>query len=69
MLFDPSHVSSFAAERIFGHYTMTLALLNLVQQLLHEAFASVLAITLDNQRLKQVKEEVLRAAAFVHGEI
>ncbi|KAG2356946.1 nucleoporin subcomplex protein binding to Pom34-domain-containing protein [Suillus spraguei] len=75
VLFGPSRTSGFAAvaltaERISGHYTMTLALLNLVQQLLHEAFASVLTIPLDNQRLKQVKEEVLlRAAAFVHGEI
>ncbi|KAG1877433.1 nucleoporin subcomplex protein binding to Pom34-domain-containing protein [Suillus subluteus] len=75
VLFGPSRTSGFAAialaaERISGHYTMTLALLNLVQQLLHEAFASVLTIPSDNQRLKQVKEEVLlRAAAFVHGEI
>ncbi|KAG2343590.1 hypothetical protein BDR05DRAFT_933045 [Suillus weaverae] len=75
VLFGPSRTSGFAAvalaaERISGHYTMTLALLNLVQQLLHEAFASVLTIPPDNQRLKQVKEEVLlRAAAFVHGEI
>ncbi|KAG1896455.1 uncharacterized protein F5891DRAFT_1053940 [Suillus fuscotomentosus] len=75
VLFGPSRTSGFAAvalpaERISGHYTMTLALLNLVQQLLHEAFASVLTIPLDNQRLKQVKEEVLlRAAVFVHGEI
>ncbi|KAG2099322.1 nucleoporin subcomplex protein binding to Pom34-domain-containing protein [Suillus cothurnatus] len=75
VLFGPSRTSGFAAvalaaERISGHYTMTLALLNLVQQLLHEAFASFLTIPPDNQRLKQVKEEVLlRAAAFVHGEI
>ncbi|KAG2365338.1 hypothetical protein BDR07DRAFT_1481458 [Suillus spraguei] len=48
---------------------MILALLNLIQQLLHKAFASVLTIPLDNQRLKQVKEEVLPAAAFVYGEI
>ena len=75
VLFGPSRMSGFAAvalaaERVSGHYTMTLALLNLVQQLLHEAFASVLTIPPDNQRLKQVKEEVLlRAASFVHGEI
>ncbi|KAG0698694.1 nucleoporin subcomplex protein binding to Pom34-domain-containing protein [Suillus ampliporus] len=75
VLFGPSRTSGFAAvalaaERVSGHYTMTLALLNLVQQLLHEAFTSVLTMPPDNQRLKQVKEEVLlRAAAFVHGEI
>jgi len=75
VLFGPSRTSGFAAvalaaERVSGHYTTTLTLLNLVQQLLHEAFASVLTIPPDNQRLKQVKEEVLlRAAAFVHGEI
>ncbi|KAL4081354.1 nucleoporin subcomplex protein binding to Pom34-domain-containing protein [Scleroderma yunnanense] len=61
---------ALAAERVSGQYTMTLALLHLVQQLLQEAFASVLTIPADNQRLRQVKEEVLlRAASFVHGEI
>ncbi|KIJ69754.1 hypothetical protein HYDPIDRAFT_120759 [Hydnomerulius pinastri MD-312] len=75
VLFVPGRSSGFAsvalpAERVTGHYTMTLALLHLVQQLLHEAFSSVLTIPPDNQRLKQVKEEVLmRAASFVHGEI
>lgn len=74
-LFGPSRSSGFAAvalpaERATGQYTMTLALLNLVQQLLQEAFVSVLTIAPDNQRLRQVKEEVLmRAANFVHGEI
>ena len=74
-LFGPSQSSGFAAvalpaERATGQYTMTLALLNFVQQLLQEAFVSVLTITPDNQRLRQVKEEVLmRAANFVHGEI
>ncbi|KAF8433047.1 nucleoporin subcomplex protein binding to Pom34-domain-containing protein [Boletus edulis BED1] len=74
-LFGSSRSSGFAAvalpaERATGQYTMTLALLNLVQQLLQEAFASVLTIPPDNQRLRQVKEEVLmRAANFVHGEI
>ena len=74
-LFGPSQTSGFAgvalpAERTTGQYTMTLALLNLVQQLLQEAFVSVLTIPPDNQRLRQVKEEVLmRAAHFVHGEI
>ncbi|KAI9569308.1 nucleoporin subcomplex protein binding to Pom34-domain-containing protein [Boletus coccyginus] len=74
-LFGPSRSSGFAAvalpaERATGQYTMTLALLNLVQQLLQEAFISVLTIPPDNQRLGQVKEEVLmRAANFVHNEI
>jgi len=74
-LFGPSRSSGFAAvalpaERATGHYTMTLALLNLVQQLLQEAFISVLTIPPGNQRLGQIKEEVLmRAANFVHGEI
>ncbi|KAG8219037.1 nucleoporin subcomplex protein binding to Pom34-domain-containing protein [Butyriboletus roseoflavus] len=74
-LFGPSRSAGFAAvalpaERVTGQYTMTLALLNLVQQLLQEAFASVLTIPPDNQRLRQVKEEVImRSAIFVHGEI
>lgn len=58
---------ALAAERVTGHYTMTLALLHLVQELFHEASASVLA---DKKSLQQVKEEVLlRAARFVHTEI
>ncbi|KAH7887323.1 nucleoporin subcomplex protein binding to Pom34-domain-containing protein, partial [Phlebopus sp. FC_14] len=75
VLFGPNRNSGFAsvalaAERVSGHYTMTLALLHLVQQLLQEAFASLLTIPADNQRLRQVKEEVLlRATNFVHGEI
>ncbi|KAH0840298.1 hypothetical protein J3R83DRAFT_1307 [Lanmaoa asiatica] len=74
-LFGPSQSSGFAAvalpaERATGQYTTTLALLNLVQQLLQEAFVSVLTIPPGNQRLRQIKEEVLmRAANFVHGEI
>ncbi|KAH7922053.1 hypothetical protein BV22DRAFT_1197706 [Leucogyrophana mollusca] len=74
-LFGPSRSSGFssvalAAERVSGHYTMTLALLHLVQQLLNEAFSTILTIPHENQRLRQVKEEVLlRAANFVHGEI
>ncbi|KAI0340825.1 hypothetical protein BDW22DRAFT_1397822 [Trametopsis cervina] len=59
-----------AAERLTGKYTMTLALLNLVQQLFNEAASSVLSVLQDNQRLHQVKEEVLlRATRFVHSEI
>ncbi|GLB34283.1 putative nucleoporin subcomplex protein binding to Pom34 [Lyophyllum shimeji] len=58
---------ALAAERATGHYTMTLALLHLVQQLFREASASVLP---DNPRLQQLKEDVLlRAARFVHTEI
>ncbi|EGN94989.1 hypothetical protein SERLA73DRAFT_61618 [Serpula lacrymans var. lacrymans S7.3] len=74
-LFGPSRSAGFAsvalaAERISGHYTMTLALLQLVQQLFHEAASSVLTILPENARLQQVKEEVLlRATSFVHGEI
>lgn len=58
---------AIASERTVGHYTMTLSLLYLVQQLFREASISVLP---DNQRLQQLKEEVLlRAARFVHTEI
>lgn len=58
---------ALAAERATGHYTMSLALLHLVQQLFTEASSSVLP---DNPRLQQLKEEVLlRAARFVHTEI
>ncbi|KAI6146143.1 nucleoporin subcomplex protein binding to Pom34-domain-containing protein [Pisolithus tinctorius] len=75
VLFSSTQTPGFAsvaltAERVSGQYTMTLALLHLVQQLAQEAFASVVMIPPDNQRLSQVKEEVLlRAANFVHGEI
>jgi nuclear pore complex protein Nup188 len=59
-----------ASERLTGHYTMTLALLHLVQQLFSEASSSVLAVLHDSPRLQQVKEEVLmRATRFVHAEI
>ncbi|KAJ7492060.1 nucleoporin subcomplex protein binding to Pom34-domain-containing protein [Mycena latifolia] len=58
---------ALASERVTGKYTMTLALLNLVQQLALEAFASILP---DNPRLQQLKEEVLlRGVRFVHTEI
>jgi nuclear pore complex protein Nup188 len=58
---------ALAAERATGHYTMTLALLHLVQKLLQEASSSILP---DNTRLQQLKEEVmLRAVRFVHTEI
>ncbi|KAL0950306.1 hypothetical protein HGRIS_010281 [Hohenbuehelia grisea] len=58
---------ALAAERLTGHYTMTLALLHLVQQLFNEAASWYLP---ENPRLQQVKEEVLlRAVRFVHTEI
>lgn len=61
---------ALAAERATGHYTMTLALLHLVQKLFHEASSSVLSIPAARSHLQQVKEEVLlRAARFVHTEI
>jgi nuclear pore complex protein Nup188 len=61
---------ALAAERATGHYTMTLALLHLVQRLFQEASSSVLTILPDNPRLQQIKEEVLlRAYRFVHSEI
>lgn len=59
-----------AAERLTGHYTMTLALLHLVQRLFREASSSVLWVLQHNDRLQQVKEEVLlRATRFIHAEI
>ncbi|KAI0774700.1 hypothetical protein BD413DRAFT_611715 [Trametes elegans] len=59
-----------AAERLTGHYTMTLALLHLVDALFTEASATVLLVTQQNAKLQQVKEEVLmRAARFIHSEI
>lgn len=59
--------ATLAAERATGQYTMTLALLNLVQQLFREAASSILP---DNLRLQQLKEEVLlRATRFVHTEV
>ncbi|TFK46960.1 hypothetical protein OE88DRAFT_1706649, partial [Heliocybe sulcata] len=59
-----------AAEKVTGRYTMTLALLNLVQQLFREASCSMLSVLPRNIRLQQVKEEVLqRVAQFVHEKI
>ncbi|KAH9854890.1 nucleoporin subcomplex protein binding to Pom34-domain-containing protein [Lenzites betulinus] len=59
-----------AAERLTGHYTMTLALLHLVDALFTEATSTVILATQQNPKLQQVKEEVLmRAARFVHSEI
>ena len=58
---------ALAAERATGQYTMTLALLHLVEQLFREAALSILP---ENAKLQQLKEEVLlRASRFVHNEI
>ncbi|TRM67890.1 nucleoporin subcomplex protein binding to Pom34-domain-containing protein [Schizophyllum amplum] len=64
----PSAASNaFAAERVTGHYTMTLAVLNLVQELFDQAYST---ITPENEELTRTKEEVLlRAARFIHTEI
>ncbi|KAI0751168.1 nucleoporin subcomplex protein binding to Pom34-domain-containing protein [Daedaleopsis nitida] len=62
--------SVLAAERLTGHYTMTLALLSLVEALFNEASSNVLFVTQQTAKLQQVKEDVLmRAARFVHSEI
>lgn len=62
--------SVLSSERLTGHYTMTLSLLNLVQSLFLEASTSLLSVLQTNPKLQQVKEEVLlRAARFVHSEI
>ncbi|KIK10005.1 hypothetical protein K443DRAFT_19 [Laccaria amethystina LaAM-08-1] len=59
--------AALTTERATGHYTKTLTLLQLVQQLFREASTSIVQ---DNVRLQQVKNEVvLRAARFVHIEI
>ncbi|KAF7347344.1 hypothetical protein MVEN_01490100 [Mycena venus] len=50
---------ALASERVSGRYTMTLALLNLVQKLALEAFSSILP---DNPRLQQLKEEYAQKA-------
>ena len=74
-LFGSDRHSGFASvalarERVTGHYTMTLALLHLVQKLFYEASSSVLSVSATKEHLQHVKEEVLlRAARFVHTEI
>lgn len=58
------------AERLTGQYTMTLALLHLVQQLFNEASTTVISVLQHTPKLQQIKEEVLlRAVRFVHAEI
>ena len=59
--------SVLASERAVGHYTMTLSMLHLVQQLFYEASSAVLA---DDAKVVQLKEDVLlRAARFVHAQV
>ncbi|KAE9409247.1 hypothetical protein BT96DRAFT_848617 [Gymnopus androsaceus JB14] len=59
--------AALAAERVTGHYTMTLALLKFVEQLCEEA--SILLVPEDVQ-VRRLKDEVLlRAARFVHTEV
>ncbi|KAF9075043.1 nucleoporin subcomplex protein binding to Pom34-domain-containing protein [Rhodocollybia butyracea] len=59
--------AALAAERVTGHYTMTLALLKLVEQLCEEA--SLLLVSEDVQVRKLKDEVLLRAARFVHTEV
>ena len=59
--------SVLASERAVGHYTMTLSMLHLVQQLFAEASSATLA---DDAKVVQLKEDVLsRAARFVHAQV
>ena len=59
--------SVLASERAVGHYTMTLSMLHLVQQLFIEASSAVLV---DDAKVVQLKEDVLlRAARFVHAQV
>ncbi|KAH9972952.1 hypothetical protein BGW80DRAFT_1437328 [Lactifluus volemus] len=70
-LFD-SHRSrgAMAAERAFGTYATTQALLHLVQALWIEASGTLLAPHDSKARLIEIKEEVLlRALRFVHVEV
>ncbi|PCH40742.1 hypothetical protein WOLCODRAFT_99195 [Wolfiporia cocos MD-104 SS10] len=62
--------SVLAAERLTGNYTMTLALLHLVQRLFEEASGTVVSVLQYRPSLQKIKEEVLlRAVRFVHSEI
>ena len=59
--------SVLASERAVGHYTMTLSMLHLIQQLFNEASSAILA---DDAKVVQLKEDVLsRAARFVHAQV
>ncbi|KAK7058619.1 hypothetical protein VNI00_002255 [Paramarasmius palmivorus] len=65
---NPGYTSAtLATERVTGTYTMTLALLDLVQQLCDEASVHVIP---DDPQLRKIKDEVLlRAVKFVHTEV
>ncbi|KAL0577277.1 hypothetical protein V5O48_004705 [Marasmius crinis-equi] len=59
--------ATLASERVSGTYTMTLALLDLVQKLCGEASVHLVP---DDPQLRNLKDEVLlRAVKFVHTEI
>ena len=61
--------AALAAECITGYCTMTLTLLNIVQQLIYKAPSSILTVPANN-KFHQVKEEVmLRPVRFVLSEI
>ncbi|KAL0066596.1 hypothetical protein AAF712_006400 [Marasmius tenuissimus] len=59
--------ATLSTERVTGTYTMTLALLDLVQKLCDEASIHLVP---DDPQLRKLKDEVLlRAVKFVHTEI
>lgn len=58
---------ALAAERTTGRYTVTLALLQLAQQLFHDATTLVIP---EDPHVRKLKAEVLlRATEFIHNEI
>ncbi|KAJ4472474.1 nucleoporin subcomplex protein binding to Pom34-domain-containing protein [Lentinula edodes] len=65
---NPGYSSAaLSTERVTGRYTMTLAILKLVEQLCEEA--SLLLVP-DDLQVRKLKDEVLmRAARFVHTEV
>ncbi|KAJ3869214.1 nucleoporin subcomplex protein binding to Pom34-domain-containing protein [Lentinula novae-zelandiae] len=59
--------AALSTERVTGRYTMTLAILKLVEQLCEEA---CLLLVPDDLQVRKLKDEVLmRAARFVHTEV
>ncbi|PBL00664.1 hypothetical protein ARMGADRAFT_982963 [Armillaria gallica] len=59
--------AALAAERTTGRYTVTLALLQLAQQLFHDATTLVIP---EDPHVRKLKAEVLlRATEFIHNEI
>ncbi|ESK96206.1 hypothetical protein Moror_7196 [Moniliophthora roreri MCA 2997] len=64
----PGYTSAtLATERVTGNYTMTIALMDLVQRLCDEASMHVIP---DDPQLRKLKDEVLlRAVKFVHTEV